>query len=130
MTRGIIPERHESKDGAKAMIASTFATRAADAYARIRVPANESTVTSGRATTAELAIKPSVGPDVLLRQLRSGRATAEVATATSPITPANQNPAATFTKAGQGEEGAAIAAAAAAPVMANQSIPGAARAMN
>ncbi len=109
------------------MIATTFASRAADAYARIRIPAGESTIASGRASTAELAVKPSVGPDVLLRQLRSGRATAEVATATSPVTPANGKPAATFTKTGQGEEGAAIAAAAAAPVMANQSIPGAVR---
>mgnify|MGYP006291486031 FL=1 len=109
------------------MIATSLSTRAADAYARIRIPAAESTVASGRASTAELAVKPSVGPDVLLRQLRSGRSTAEVATALAPITPNTGKPAATFTKSGQGEEGAAIAAAAAAPVMANQSVPGAVR---
>ena len=109
------------------MIATNLSTRVADAYARIRIPAAESTVASGRASTAELAVKPSVGPDVLLRQLRSGRATAEVATALAPVGPNTGKPAATFTKSGQGEEGAAIAAAAAAPVMANQSIPGAVR---
>ncbi|NCA13126.1 MAG: hypothetical protein EBS89_03165, partial [Proteobacteria bacterium] len=78
-------------------------------------------------STAELAVKPSVGPDAFLRQLRSGRATAEVATAMAPITAEGGKPAATFTKSGQGEEGAAIAAAAAAPAMANQAIPGAVR---
>jgi hypothetical protein len=109
------------------MIASTLASRAADAYSRIRIPAVEATIANGRASTAELAVKPSVGPDAFLRQLRSGRATAEVATAMAPITAEGGKPAATFTKSGQGEEGAAIAAAAAAPAMANQAIPGAVR---
>jgi hypothetical protein len=116
-----------SKDGATPMIATSLATRAVDAYARIRIPPAESTAVGGRATTAELAVKPSVGPDVLLRQLRTGRTTAEVATALAPLTTNGEPRGATFTKSGQGEEGAAIGAAAAAPVMANQSIAGAVR---
>jgi hypothetical protein len=109
------------------MIATALASRAADAYSRIRIPAVEATIANGRASTAELAVKPSVRPDVLLRQLRTGRATAEVATAIAPITAESDKLATTFTKSGQGAEGAAIAAAATATAMANQAIPGAVR---
>lgn len=112
------------------MIASSVANHAADAYARIRIPAAESTITSGRASTSELAIKASVGPDVLLRQLRSGRATAEVATATGPTAEAHGStkgkPAATFTRTGAVGDQAAIAEAP-VPAMVNQAIPGAVR---
>ena len=55
------------------MIATTLASRAADAYSRIRIPAVEATIANGRASTAELAVKPSVGPDAFLRQLRTLR---------------------------------------------------------
>lgn len=113
------------------MIATTLASRASDAYARIRLPATESTIASGRASTSELATKASIGPDVLLRQLQSGRSTAAVATRIGPVEEANParttKPAATFSRGDAAEGGAALAAAAQSPAATNQAVPGAFR---
>ncbi|MCX5985403.1 MAG: hypothetical protein NTX54_02625 [Chloroflexi bacterium] len=66
------------------MIASTIANRGIEAYSRVRLGAADGAVTRRRASTAELAVQPSVSPDVVLLQMRSGRTLTEVSVSIGP----------------------------------------------
>lgn len=121
-----------SRNGADEMIASTIASRGIEAYSRVRLGAADGSVTRGRASTAELAVQPSVSPDVLLRQMRSGRTLAEVSVSIGPsaLTPSSgsRTPGAARKENDGGYVAPIVAQAAAQAPAANQAVPGAVRA--
>ena len=124
--------RRTSRNGADEMIASTIANRGIEAYSRVRLGASDAAVTRGRASTAELAVQPSVSPDVLLRQMRSGRTLAEVSVSIGPSTPAPSSGSRTPGGPRSESDGAyvapVVAQAAAQSQAVNQAVPGAVRA--
>lgn len=113
------------------MIQSSVATP--DSFARLRLPVSDASLTRGRVSTAEMAVKTSVSPEALLRQIRAGRGSVEVS-ASMMLTTQNAptggiRPAATFTKSEETPKagGPTADAVSMAPAMQNQATPGAVR---
>ncbi len=125
-------ERRTTRDGAGEMMAASISNRGIEAYARVRLGASDTAVTRGRASTAELAVQPSVAPDVLLRQMRSGRTLAEVSVSIGPAAPATSGgsrvPGAPRSDGDGAYVSPILAQAAAQSAVVNQSVPGTVRA--